>query len=235
MLDLVARCVEVTIMVGKLFFTIRASVDAATAAVEADAAFEALINVPLVNVVDYVYVDAIDGAVVEELAPAPFASEETDAWITEAVVNSTIKTDVGPPIATMPDVNAVTPAPVARSPEQPGLGSHHPSARHPIVAVIAVGPIAGRPDVARAGADRLRVDGEGRRADSDRHADADLRVRGSRYGEKYERKQKQMQETIFTHHCHLDEISDYNVCIHKTPRETKSCGCDESCSRTFVN
>ncbi len=37
MLHLVAGCVEVAIMVGELLFTIRASIDAATAAIEADA------------------------------------------------------------------------------------------------------------------------------------------------------------------------------------------------------
>src|SRR6185437_16080508 len=88
MLHLVAGCVEVAIMVGELLFTIRASIDAATAAIEADAvsiSVEMVIDAAVVNVADYVYVDAIDGAVVEELATAPFAAEETDARITETV------------------------------------------------------------------------------------------------------------------------------------------------------
>src|SRR6185437_13119461 len=83
------RDVRATVIeVGELLFTIRASIDAATAAIEADAvsiSVEMVIDAAVVNVADYVYVDAIDGAVVEELATAPFAAEETDARITETV------------------------------------------------------------------------------------------------------------------------------------------------------
>src|SRR5579859_1503193 len=208
MLDLVAGCVEVAIMVGELFFTIRASIDAATAAIEADAvpvSIEAVIDAAVVKVADYVYVDAIHVAVVEELAPAPFASEETDARITEAVVDATVEADMASPIAAMPDVNAVTPTPIAGSPQQAGFRSHYPCSGNPIVAVIAISPVARRPNIAGPGAVGLCVDGKGRGADSDRHADADLRVRGGRYGEKHERKQEQMQEAIVAHHFHLDK------------------------------
>ncbi len=208
MLHLIAGRVEVAIMIGELFFTIRTSIDAATAAIEADAvpvSIEAVIDAAVVKVADYVYVDAIDGAVVEELATAPFAAEETDARITETVVDAAVEADMASPIAAMPDVNAVTPAPIAGRPEQAGFRSHYPCSRNPIVAVIAIGPVAGRPDIAGPGAERLFVNGKSGRTDSDRHADADLRLRGGRYGEKHERKQEQMQETIFTHRCHLDK------------------------------
>ena len=52
MLDLIAGCVEVAIVIGELLFASRPGMDAAMAAIETDAAFEALVDAAVVNVVD---------------------------------------------------------------------------------------------------------------------------------------------------------------------------------------
>src|ERR1700722_8014418 len=133
-----------------------------------------------VNISDVDSIDMHHGGVVEEPAVAPFSSEEADASVTEAIVNATVKTDVRTPITTMPGVKAAAPSPVARSPKHSD-GRHHPGAGHPVVASIIVPcPVAGRPQVAGAGTDRLRVNRQRRRTNANRDAHPDLSRRRSR-------------------------------------------------------
>ncbi len=117
-----------------------------------------------------------DGAVVEEVAFAPLATLEAVAAVAEAVVDAAVEADLRSPVAFVEGVDAVIPSPVAGSPEQAGLGSFHPGAGNPVVAVVVTpGPIAGGPEVAFAGADGLRVNRQRGRTEADGDADADLR------------------------------------------------------------
>jgi len=56
--------------------------------------------------------------VVEEVAAAPFSACEAFAEISEAVINAAIKSNVRAPIAGIPNIEAIVPTPVSRSPKK---------------------------------------------------------------------------------------------------------------------
>ena len=132
-------------------------------------------------------IEVDDGAVVEEVVPAPLATIEADAAVAEAVVDATVVADLGTPVALVPAVVTAFIAPVAGGPEIAGLRSEDPGAGNPEVAGVAVGPVAGRPDVAVAGDGGLDVDGQRRwgNADVEADADADLCLCGGQREEGY--------------------------------------------------
>jgi hypothetical protein len=56
------------------------------------------------------------GSVIAEGSSNPTSAIETGAAIAEAVVHTPVKANNGAPISGVPQINAVTPSPVARSP-----------------------------------------------------------------------------------------------------------------------
>ena len=119
-------------------------------------------------------------AVVIEVSSTPLPAHKSHARIAESVVNSSVKTDVRTPVAGMPCIKSTAPTPVSGRPQH-AYRRHYPSARHPVVAVVIVpGPVPGRPEVAGARTDRLRVNRQRRRPDAHRDANRDLRKRSAR-------------------------------------------------------
>src|SRR5207245_10281149 len=113
-----------------------------------------------------------------EPAARGVVSVKSRAGIAEAVINTAVEADVRAPVAAVPDVKAVVPSPITGRPVQ-AYRSDHPGTGHPVVAIVIVPrPVAGRPDVAGAGADGLRVDRQ--RGWADPHRYEDLRVGGHR-------------------------------------------------------
>ena len=106
----------------------------------------------VVGIVNDGHVDVIDGAVVSETIAIPAPAIVAFADVAVAVVNAAVESDVGPPIAGIPVIAATAPTPIARGPKDTYPRRSDPGARHPIVVVIVVCPIARRPDVAFAGA-----------------------------------------------------------------------------------
>ncbi len=159
------RCVHLA--AGGELGLIRAGVDAATAAVIADAV-EGLLPVAAVAVDDgaIVVVAAAtyvgDGAVVVEVIAVPVAAEEADADVAEAVVDAAVVADVGSPVAGEEAVPVIDVAPVGRGPESAIVGRRAPCAGNPVVATGAPCPVAGGPDVVGVGSGWLVVLGEGR-------------------------------------------------------------------------
>src|SRR5579872_6942299 len=113
MLLLLARRVDVAFVLVRLFF---AGWPRVVAAVEADAGDVVHNDGAIERVMDHGNVHVVYRAVVEELMAAPFASEKANSGVTEAVVDAAIKADMGSPIATVPDVDAASPAPIAGRP-----------------------------------------------------------------------------------------------------------------------
>jgi len=131
-------------------------------------------NVRLIDVVNFAHIYIVDARVVVKAAVGPAASVVAGADVTETVVNAAIEADLRSPVARVPEIGAVRPAPVTRRPEHANRGRLNPGAGNPEVsAVIAVAPVAGRPDVTIAGANGLRVNGE--HGGRDRHGKYDLR------------------------------------------------------------
>src|SRR6185437_749851 len=151
--------------------------DAATTTVVADTVHVNIVDDrPVdVHVVDVGDVDVVDGAVVVEVAPAPFATGIAVAEVPVAVIDAAVEADARTPVTAVPAIVAIGPAPPARRPQQTDLRRHHPGARHPVViTVIRIPrPIAGGPDVARPGDHGLCVVRQCRRRDADRDTDAD--------------------------------------------------------------
>src|ERR1700751_992701 len=116
-------------------------------AVVADAVHRDVVDDSLVVDVNVGDGDVVHGAVVIEVAVAPVSAFIAVAEIAEAVIHASVETDVRPPISRMPDVDTVTPTPVAGRPEYANRGWSHPGAGNPVVAFGAVGPVTGRPDV----------------------------------------------------------------------------------------
>src|ERR1700751_1357219 len=109
---------------------------------------------------------------VEEVSTAPVAALISDSEIAEAVIDAAVETYVRSPIARVPDIDAITPTPVARSPQHSHSWGNHPCAGHPVVTVLSPGPVTRRPDIVGARTNRLRVHRDHRR----RHRDRDARV-----------------------------------------------------------
>src|SRR5213075_2715414 len=105
------------------------------------------------------------GAVVEVRAASPVSTEEANAGVAEAVVDSAIVADLRSPVAGVPEIEAV-PSPIPWSPEQADFRWLHPSARNPEVAVRTVSPIAWSPDVAGFRTDGLDIHWQRRRTNS---------------------------------------------------------------------
>src|SRR5580698_3153714 len=117
-------------------------------------------------------------AVVAKDSIVPASAFESGSAVTEAIVDAAIEADLWAPIAFIKDERTAAPTPVTGGPEQADSGRLHPGARHPVIAVRTISPIAGSPQISGRGNRWLRVDGERRWADRDRHAD--LRKNGGR-------------------------------------------------------
>src|SRR5262245_2923109 len=164
-INLHVRGLEVTFVIPSHLFMVRASIDATMSAVVADAVDGVVIHDGLVVNVNIGDGHVVHAAVVIEPAVTPIATFITIAEVSESVVYAAVEADVRPPVSGMPDVEAVTPSPVARRPEIARFRREHPGARHPVVAVGTVSPVAGSPDIAIAWASRLHVNRQRRRAD----------------------------------------------------------------------
>jgi len=149
-------------------------------------------------------IHVVDGTVVEEMSAFPASTLEAIAEVAEAVVNTAVEPDMRSPVAYVEKKRGAAPTPPARSPQEARLRCQYPRARHPIVAVRAVSPVTGRPDVTLGGARWLFVHGKCRRANMDRYANADLRRR--RGGQRHQhhncdeqRTEQQQRNASITH------------------------------------
>ena len=139
-------------------------VDAAASAVVAHAVVVVHDHRAVVDVVDVDFVDAVDGAVIEEVVTVPVTAFIAMAAIAEAIVDAAIEADVRAPVSTMEQVPAAEEAPVRRRPERANIGCGNPDAGHPVVAGGSVAPVTGGPEIIRCGSGRLLVLGQrGRR------------------------------------------------------------------------
>ena len=170
------------LLVGRCFFRRRWPCgDSTSSAVIADVVERRVVDDGFaVNIVNVRDIHVACRAVIVERSAVPISALITETAIAEAVVDAAVKADTPAPIAFIPGVGVVTPAPVTRRPEQTLFGSLHPRAWNPEVAFVSIRPIAGRPQITVGGAHGLGIYRESRRRNRDRHAD--LRERGGRYG-----------------------------------------------------
>src|SRR5579859_35880 len=168
--------------------------DATGAAVVADIVDRGAVDDRIVDVgvVNHGGVHIGDGGVVVEGAATPFASNKSYAAITEAIINSAVEAHMRSPISSVPEVRASTPAPISGGPEEARRRGDHPRARHPVVSIRPIGPVARRPNVARCRAYRLNIDRQSWRTDV--HGDPDGDLRGS-FGWNYKSKKCEQKQS----------------------------------------
>ncbi len=136
-----------------------------------------------IHVADHRGVHVHHCGVVAEDVPCPHAADEPHAPVPEPVIHPAVEADVRSPVPGVPAVHPVSPAPVARCPQQSRFRRRDPDARNPVVAdIFAPRPVAGLPKVAVHWTRRLHVDRQRRRRRANRNgkSNADLRRRSRR-------------------------------------------------------
>src|SRR5580692_3218545 len=91
--------------------------------------------------------DIVHVGVVAELIAAPVATLVADATVAEPIVHAAVKADCATPVAVVPQIHAVAPAPIAGRPKIASGGRLNPCARNPEVALLAISPVAWCPEV----------------------------------------------------------------------------------------
>jgi hypothetical protein len=99
----------------------------------------------VVNIMNVPDIHVIHRTVVVEGAMIPISALVANTSISKAIIHTAIKADVFAPVAAMPGVRIIAPAPIPRSPEEANFWSHHPGSRHPEVTFISITPIAWGP------------------------------------------------------------------------------------------
>src|SRR5664280_1426705 len=107
-----------------------------------------------VNVGD---IHIVDGTVIVETVSAPIPALIAGADVAESIVNAAVVADILAPKAVVVAIHAAEQSPISRRPQEAHLRRPRPGAGHPVVALRSVAPISGRPQIAIAGAWRLRI------------------------------------------------------------------------------
>jgi hypothetical protein len=172
MVSLHRRNFDVTLMLRGHLVSGRSGLDTIVATIEAHAIHSDVVDHgSVVDICNMNGADVGDRAVIEIIVTPPVTTLEADTAISEAVVHAAVKPNMRPPIAAVPEVNAVGPTPVAGRPQHAGRRRLHPCAGHPVVVTVIPSPVARRPDVTRRGKRRLHVDRQCRRSDVDGDSD----------------------------------------------------------------
>src|SRR5215469_7215781 len=123
----------------------------------------------VVRVVNVGNIHVVYGLIVIKSLAAPISSLIADARIPKAINHATVEADCWPPKTDLPYVAAAIPRPVAWGPHQIWFRRLHPGPWHPVIAIRTVRPVARGPDISIIGTNRLVVDRENRRSDSNGH------------------------------------------------------------------
>ncbi len=133
-----------------------------------------------VGIVDDVCINPHDRGVVGESVAAPLAACKADTHVTKSVIDSAVIPDTITPVAIVKSIMPSIPTPPWRRPESALIGSRHPLARNPVIAIVAVGPISRRPHPAFLRTWRLLVHRQDRRSNVDGNQYARERCRGNK-------------------------------------------------------
>src|SRR5712692_3094343 len=181
----------------RLFFRPRTRADPAIAPVVADPRYRPIDHRGVVDVVDDGDVHVVHRSVVEKPVVIPTSALVALAKVSIAVIDSAIESDLRTPVAVIEDKSVAAPTPIGWSPQEADLRRHHPSPRHPVVIVVGVSPVSGRPKITIPRTKRLLIDRQFRRCKVDRYAD--LCVGCRRQGQQYQCEQGRTNAGEDTH------------------------------------
>ena len=100
-----------------------------------------------IDIFNYGGIYVRDRPVVVEVVVVPIAAVVAVTHITVAIVDAAVIADVRTPIAMIPAIVGIGPAPVAWRPKCTDIGGDDPHPGHPIISGWLVVPVAWRPDV----------------------------------------------------------------------------------------
>ena len=150
----------VAFLIVGFFLRRRPLIDAAIAAIVADAVSRVVFDPGVIGVVDVLVVYAIYRGVVIKMIVFPAAAFVAATAVPVSVIDPAIIPNVRAPITLMEEVRAAAPTPVSGSPKEADFRRFDPCAVYPVIVVPVPSPITGRPDVAVPGTDGLFVNGE---------------------------------------------------------------------------
>ena len=150
-----------------------------------------------VRVADDVSIHAHHRGVVCESTAAPFPADKADAHVAEPVVDSAVIPDAIAPVAIVEPIMPAVPSPPRGSPKRALVWCRHPLAWHPVVAVIAIGPVSRNPHPALLRTYRLLVYRQNRWSDA--NGNRYTRKRGCRNEQDHQRWQKPARTSQQTH------------------------------------
>ena len=162
-------CLDTTIVRCRLLSAGRSGLNSAWA-IKADAIVDISVadhGTVNVGVVNDGRIDVPNRCIILEVIAFPSAAGEARSVIAVAIVDTSVKSNVGTPITAVPTVVAVRKTPVTRGPIVSRLGNLHPSAGHPEITVISVGPVPGIPKISFLRTRWLLVNDKGRRRNCD--------------------------------------------------------------------
>ena len=128
----------------------------------------AVVHVLAVSVMNGRCIHAAHRGVIGKVPTLPAAAVKSASAIAEAIVHAAIETHGRAPVAGVKTVKASCKTPIARRPEQTGLRRSHPRAAYPVIACVAITPVAGRPKVSVDRAQGLLIDFQSRWRDANR-------------------------------------------------------------------
>src|ERR1700722_16088513 len=141
---------DMSLTCGGLLLRCRTRINSPLAPVEADMINRGHIHSVLVYIVNLGDVYVEHGAVIEKVTIIPTAALKPLSEISETIVDSSVETNLRPPVPVVENESTVAPAPVGRCPQESHFRRHNPCSRHPVIVVeaVIVGPIARRPQIA---------------------------------------------------------------------------------------
>src|SRR5712691_5309621 len=227
-LDLLSSSFKMMLVLRNPFAFAGARLNSVRPAVVADVIDRGVVHYhgSVVGVVDDRGVDVGHRAVVHKLSSAPFPAPKTHARVAVPVINAAVEANMRSPIAAVPYVKAIGKYPISRRPKETGFRGQDPRSGNPVIAVFAIGPISGSPDITRGRANRLDIHRQHRRPDPDRNAYRDLCI-GSLWHAQYHRgEQQEPNKSQDSHHSHLSDAAFF---VLELPCKMRKIGPSASC------
>src|SRR5450631_1207033 len=102
-------------------------------------------NRAVVHLVHVNIADVIDRAIVSKVVSMPVTALVAASHVAEAIVDAAIKPDISAPVSMEQCISPVAISPVTRRPECAFIRGRGPGAGDPVVAFLAIVPVAGSP------------------------------------------------------------------------------------------
>jgi hypothetical protein len=159
MCGLCGSSLDMILMHDRLFLSIGPCRNSARA-VEAGPVNRAVANycTIYISIMDHRPVDIHDGGIVAEMSSLPHTSSKSGASIAITIVHASVEAYMGTPIPTMPSIKPAFVAPIAWGPKKSHLGRHNPHSGNPIIPIIPISPVTGRPQIPVVRAGGLGID-----------------------------------------------------------------------------